>query len=223
MSETDTTTDRPRHAGAWIGAGATVLAALIAAGFAQNAGVINVIPGSAPTTTVTIPPVTVTAPPVTVTVSAGSDGAPAGIAASGDLPAGAVQLADQSTVDRTVIPGMRRTTYAQNVGINGRTFDHGWVAKTYAGNSDFASIDVNLGRTYTRFRARIGLIDTAPDNTGKVQVFADGKVIFSQEVSLQRSYDVDLPVTGVLRLHIVATVPQKSEDHYGFGEPLLVP
>lgn len=66
--------------------------------------------------------------------------------------------------------------------------------------------EYNLSRAYSRVEGSVGLRDDAPSSTTmKVQMYADGEVIFDETVGLGDVVPFDLDVEGVLRLRVQIT------------------
>lgn len=81
---------------------------------------------------------------------------------------------------------------------------------------------INTNQSYARFAARIGVLDTSSNSSGKLTVIADGVTVFDKEVSLSQSHDVNLPISGVQRLEIKA-FPASGYIRYALGDPRLIP
>jgi hypothetical protein len=114
-----------------------------------------------------------------------------------------------------------------NVSVNGKIVETAFVLHCYgsvtgACTNDYR-VDVNLGRRYSTFNARIGGTDnSAADKTGRVQIQLDGRTLFDKKVSLGVSYDVLLPVKGGLRLAILGSAVGEGL-FVAVGDPTLTP
>ncbi|HEY3673657.1 MAG TPA: PASTA domain-containing protein [Acidimicrobiia bacterium] len=87
--------------------------------------------------------------------------------------------------------------------MGGTTYAH---AVTFYASSASTKAGYDLGRHYRRLRGTVGLRDDDQASSSvKVEVFADGRSIFSQTVGLGQSVELDLDVTNVLRLELVGT------------------
>lgn len=76
----------------------------------------------------------------------------------------------------------------------------------------------DLARGYRIFRATAGLSDdTASEVTARLEIFGDGRSLFSQDVALGQAVPIEIDVTGVLRLELVVT---KLSDVY--ADPTIV-
>jgi hypothetical protein len=208
----------------YAGGAATVAAALI--GFVglwigNSGAVTNVFPGNPSTTqTLTLPGPTLTlnvpGPTVTTTVTS------TGIGGNSSAPDGVIHLADQSSRPEGVLVDQRMNDQA-NIGINGRTFDFGWTAVQDHGSQPRIAMGINLQRSYSRFSARLGVLDTSPVSSVKLEVLADGVSIFAKIVTLQTSYDVNLTISNVQRLEIKVYTPSPSGIFYAVGDPTIIP
>jgi hypothetical protein len=91
--------------------------------------------------------------------------------------------------------------------VSGTPYPHSVV--TYVDEYDDEPVDVgyDLGRHYRRLKATVGLSDDSPSESQvRIEVFGDGRSLFSQTVGLGTAVPVDIDVTGVLRLTISATM-----------------
>jgi hypothetical protein len=207
---------------------AVVLAAFVGllggnSGFAKD-----VLPGSPVSTVTSTVIVTVTQPPVTVTVSAGSgstDPGPDGIPEPGTLLA----LADPANA--SFVAASHQVDTKDNISINGRIYPWGFVGVVCGANSikspcpssALPRVAINLGRAYAHFKARIGATDqSSSGTTADVSLIADGKPVFHKAVSLGTSEDVNLPVSGVLRLELQVT-SQHANMAVAVGGPTAMP
>ncbi|MEU7783211.1 protein kinase [Amycolatopsis sp. NPDC049159] len=189
----------PKKRKKWIpfAAAAVVLAA---------AGVTTVALASSGGTPSAAPaPVTVTQAPPTATVTAAAPtsastttSAPA-VPASGSAGEATVEqyLDEVSPVDGS-FDGSHQTG-----NIAGKPYLH-TVAKQIRECADAGSVEWNISKGYRKFTASAGLDDNSADSSLKVQleVFGDGKKLFSATLELNKLTAVDLDVTGVLRLKI---------------------
>jgi hypothetical protein len=75
---------------------------------------------------------------------------------------------------------------------------------------------------FSEFRGRVGLNSTSDPNRARVQVLADGKAVFNDTVTLNRSHDVFIKnMSNVIRLQIKVFVPVEPEMVFGVGDPVL--
>lgn len=217
MPETVEPLTSPRHP-LYQGAVGAILAAVVAAVlglFVGNTGVVAKILPGAPTVIVTVPGPTVTisaAPPVSTTAPP----------ASSLKAAGAVHLADANNRPEDALVGPNMNDQS-NVGINGKTFDAGWTQTIGSTNDPLVLMSINTKRAFSRFQARVGVLDTSAASSAKVEVIADGAVIFSKVVSLQQSYDVNLRVENVQRLDIKMYTPHPNAITLAIGDPTIIP
>ncbi len=74
-----------------------------------------------------------------------------------------------------------------------------------------ATVEYDLGRHYRRMQATIGLQDdSSSTDSVKIEIFGDGRVLFSQDMTIGQVAPLDIDVTGVLRLRLVATTLQHT-------------
>lgn len=105
-------------------------------------------------------------------------------------------IADSSNVD----------TSAGNININGQTSINGFL--TYGGCCNDTtlyqdSVDIDLGRSYKTFYARLGIEDKGAANvTIEFKIYADQRLIYDKKLRLGKSENIALPVSGVLRLEL---------------------
>ena len=65
----------------------------------------------------------------------------------------------------------------------------------------------NLGRQWRHLEATVGLSDDSPENEKvQFQIFADQRSIYNHVFELGQSQQINLNVSGVLRLELVATL-----------------
>jgi serine/threonine protein kinase len=90
---------------------------------------------------------------------------------------------------------------ADSTEVDGQVFPHALIGSLYSDRS----ASYALGRDYRRFVATVGLADDSPDSNAKAtfEVFADGRKIFDETVGYGATAEIDLDVTGVLRLQLV--------------------
>lgn len=68
------------------------------------------------------------------------------------------------------------------------------------------SIDFNLSRSFRSFKARVGVTDTSrPGEPNTIRVLADGRTVYENVFELGSSDELDIDVTGVLRLRVEIT------------------
>ena len=109
---------------------------------------------------------------------------------------------------------------ATQLTINAKAFDYGLSGCRIACSS--ATSDFNLGRSFSTFTARLGVLDSSrAGGSAHIQILADGKTIESKVVQLGVSYDLRLPMKEVLRLQFV-----ESNDAgviAAVGDPTVAP
>src|ERR1039457_5093466 len=69
------------------------------------------------------------------------------------------------------------------------------------------NVSYNLGRQWRHLEATVGLSDDSPENEKvQFQIFADQRSIYNHVFELGQSQQINLNVSGVLRLELVATL-----------------
>jgi len=87
--------------------------------------------------------------------------------------------------------------------VNGQTYPNSVYLEVNPGP---ANVSYNLGRQWDHLDATLGLSDNSPENEKiQFQILADQRTIYSHVFELGQSQQVNLNVTGVLRLEFVAT------------------
>ncbi|MFG3603304.1 NPCBM/NEW2 domain-containing protein [Micromonospora chersina] len=107
--------------------------------------------------------------------------------------------------------------------VSGKRYEQSVVASTCFATNDEAE-SFNLGKRYTRFKATVGVADTAPnDYRTRFTVLVDGEAVFQRELALGNTAAVDVPLTGALRLMLkVESVGLTScDDAAVWAEPAL--
>ncbi|QIR69768.1 NPCBM/NEW2 domain-containing protein [Kocuria sp. KD4] len=76
------------------------------------------------------------------------------------------------------------------------------------------AVEYNLSRKYKMFRASLGVDDSRADTTAQydVRIYVDGVERYRDEVGFGEVKDIAVPVSGKLRLRIVATLVHSSGD-----------
>ncbi len=215
----------------WQGSGGAILAVIIAAILAALGGLLvgntgaasDLLPGSptqtfiAPGPTITVPGPTTTVPGPTVTV-AESEAAPEATTSSN--PA-VVHLADPTDRPDDLLTGERMSDVG-NIGIDGERFTLGWSARFNFLQRPSIAVDINTNGEFSEFRGRLGLSSSSEPNRTRVQIVADGKAIFEDTVTLDRSHDVVLKnISNVIRLQIKVFVPEEPDMLLAVGDPAL--
>jgi hypothetical protein len=90
--------------------------------------------------------------------------------------------------------------------INGKIYPHSIGTGICFGEREH-TVEYNLGKTYRTFKATIGLRDDTETGTRvRFQVLRDGVPYLSRDLGLGQSTPIVVPVQGVLRLRLVATL-----------------
>jgi hypothetical protein len=127
--------------------------------------------------------------------SATEDVSPSGSAAS---PTGATQFL--ANLDQVAGSGDTDTGSAE---VNGQTYANSVYLEVNPGPSD---VSYNLGRQWNHLLVTLGLSDNSPENEEiQFQILADQRTIYNHVFALGQSQLVNLNVTGVLRLELIAT------------------
>ncbi|MGZ6799118.1 MAG: NPCBM/NEW2 domain-containing protein [Mycobacteriaceae bacterium] len=122
-----------------------------------------------------------------------------------------VFLADMTPVQTSSSSSNVQTS---TVTMNGTTYAHAISgALDCGGTSD--SYQYDLGRHFRTLTSKVGLSDDS-DSTTKVlfEVLVDGRKVFSQTTTLGKPVALNVDVTGVLRLDVVATMIN-TDCNYG--------
>ncbi len=91
----------------------------------------------------------------------------------------------------------------ENVNIAGKGYLHA-VGSSVDANTDTHGVEYNIAKGFRRLTATAGIDDNAVDSSLKMQleIFADGREVFSKPVSYGTPLPVDVDISGVLRLRI---------------------
>jgi hypothetical protein len=105
-------------------------------------------------------------------------------------------------------------TDANGVSINGRTFVDSYEAdcQLLCNKEETTWISLNLGRQYATLSARFGVSDDSLSSTksATIEVIANGIIIYHRSFRVGQSSDVNLNISGVLRLIIQFSGPLGS-------------
>jgi hypothetical protein len=186
---------RRKYTEAWIGAGAAIVAAVIAGLLAQGTGVISVAVGSMPTTTVTVTP-----PTATVTMTASANPGPATLGRS----PGAAYLAEREPVlALPVSPQVGPAT------ISGREYPLSVTMACGSTSPSAAKTEVtwNAAR-FTTLRATFGMDDDDPRAVGMAAnvsvVNQSGHAIHAPfQVSVGSPRDLEIDLDGAVAVKII--------------------
>lgn len=107
------------------------------------------------------------------------------------------------------------------VDINGVAARPGVETCCYSSVQD-SFIDFDLSRSFSTLTARVGVTDDSKaTGTSRIQVIADGSVIFDQTFALGQSEDLELDVAGVLRVRFLFTGPGGTVKG-AIGDPVVI-
>jgi NPCBM/NEW2 domain-containing protein len=205
-----------------LGAGATILAAVITLFAAPNASVSvwNISLGQqqpAPTVRSTVTQ-TITQPPVTVTAEAPPPAEPTETAqpASGP-PAGTTLLTKRDMVEDGA--AYRAGAYKIDGTLYPDSYSYLLEPCSTAGDQGFTGWD--LGGEFGSLHTVVGLRnDSNPDTEAKFTFIGDGRELRSVNVTWRQHETLDIDVTGVLRLQVkVAVVAESAGDCRGYAYP----
>jgi serine/threonine-protein kinase len=143
------------------------------------------------------------------------DPAPGSVAEAGDVvtltvarKSVSVFLADLEPVDQGYFGSGTGT-----MNLNGKTYVH--AVYTDTGCSQAAALQYDLGRHYQVFDATVGLSDdSASEGALQIDVLLDGRSVFSGQASLGQPQQVQVDVTGGLRLEISAARVEPDCDDW---------
>lgn len=94
-------------------------------------------------------------------------------------------------------------TFTGSEEVNGQTYANSVFLEVNPGP---ANVSYNLGRQWHHLQATLGLSDDSPENEQvQFQILADQRTIYSHVFELGQSQQINLDVTGVLRLELIAT------------------
>jgi hypothetical protein len=90
--------------------------------------------------------------------------------------------------------------------INGQSYSHSQAAQFCFGSHE-RKWSYTLARSYTRFRATVGLSDdSAAGSVVKFEILADGHSVFAKEMQRGQAAAIDLPVQNILTVTLVSTL-----------------
>jgi hypothetical protein len=139
--------------------------------------------------------------PLTTTSTTDEDGGPPTSGAGGDDGIGGeVFLAD-------IDPVRGSSWYTEpQLKIDGVFYDHAVYAQIGSCGGISRLAEYSIDRRYDSFTTVIGVTDkSASAAPVKVEIFGDGKSLWTDTVQIGKTKDVHLDVTGILRLKLVAT------------------
>lgn len=106
-------------------------------------------------------------------------------------------LADWSPVEGDASTG--------TLALNGQQYVHALYWRSY-GSTASRSVQYDLGRHYRTFRALAGVGDESYSGVNeRLEVIADGRIVWSGDFTLGQTAAVEVDVTGVLRLELRQT------------------
>jgi serine/threonine protein kinase len=203
----------------WLSAAAlVVIAALVVAGFValhQRSPQDTLAAANEPAPrTPSEPPATRAAggPAIPTFGGAPSSAPPPSTTASGaPVAPGEQYLSDVSPVDQDSGSGQ---WVAGQYTVNGTQFLHSVDVEAECGYDDSTFwVDYNLGRSHSTFQATVGLSDEDhSDAKGAYAVYADGKKVEQGSLGVGKTKQLELDVSGVLRLRLETTNANGSAD-----------
>jgi hypothetical protein len=107
-------------------------------------------------------------------------------------------------------------------GINGTTYSNALLMKpAYRFSGPNASLEIDAGRDFTRFRGDLGIPDDQPSSTAyDVQISLDNAApTVSTQVRFGETKTIDLDITNVLRIKIALTSISDCCNKVGIGNP----
>lgn len=121
-------------------------------------------------------------------------------------------LADMEPVANSTFSGYAKGTQKANA----TTYTHGILLDPNNG-AQLSTLEYDLSKQYRKLTGTLGMEDkSASASTGKVEIYGDGRQLFSQDIAFGQSVLVDVDVTDVLRLKItVAIVDGKGAVVFG--------
>lgn len=100
---------------------------------------------------------------------------------------------------------------ARDLNVDGTLYTQGIESSRlgYCGSSSRGierTVEYSIGRQYHRFEAVAGLSEeSAPNLPVRLEMFGDGRPLWSQTLVVGQPQTIDIDVTGILRLRLVAT------------------
>jgi hypothetical protein len=140
-------------------------------------------------------------PPVAQSRASGPTGTPEpSTTPPNEASVGSPQRTTEFLTDVAEVSGEASYPSGGSAAINGTDYSK----SIYQCDCNFRYVDYDLGRGYWRFRASIGVEDSAPTDVGyEFHVFADGELVYSRAVYYgEPAVDLDIDVTAVLRLRL---------------------
>ena len=128
---------------------------------------------------------------------------------AGSTPGGSVQL----TVARSAVisylndlnPVAGHWSQTTSIAISGKTYAHSASSQVCDYSSEEpGTVEYNLGRNYRTFKATAGISDDAANSSATVllEVFADGRRVYSGTITYGQAFTVTADMTDVLRMKI---------------------
>jgi hypothetical protein len=157
--------------------------------------------------------------------SASNQPAPSGTAGPGGgssqeptIEPGADYFADRSKFDATDDTG--HATDPAN--INGQFYTQN--LRFYAYGNSHAYATYVLGRHYSRLKTVVGVDDSAHSNLRvRIEIVADNKTIFRQDMAKGTAATVDLPVSGVYSVTFSVTLLSGDSGYGDFADARVLP
>jgi serine/threonine-protein kinase len=113
--------------------------------------------------------------------------------------------------------------------LSGKNYPHSVLtAVDDCGDRQAHAIEYNIGKSYRRLSATVGIEDSAPDSSLQVllEIFADGRKVFSNTIVYGKTIPLDVDVAGVLRLkmqwQVVAGRGSCAQNYLALGEGKLL-
>lgn len=110
--------------------------------------------------------------------------------------------------------------------LDGKVYPHSLVTRSMRDVWNAASSDAefNLSRDFSRLQALLGYGDTgSADGVIRIEIFGDGQTLASEDVALGTTVPIDVEVTGVLRLKVIASwLSGESTGNAALGDARLL-
>lgn len=133
--------------------------------------------------------------------ASGSPPPPASVSGSPSAPSPSQAAASQYLADLNSVSGSG-DLFTGSAEVNGRYFANSVYLSNPPGN-----VSYNIGRQWKDLEATVGLSDDSPENEKvQFQILADQRSIYNHVFVLGQSQQINLDVTGVLRLELIATL-----------------
>lgn len=149
-------------------------------------------------------------------------------------PTSSRYLSDLTSVERDTATGSNGGAFTTPATVSGQQYGHAVTLSSYCTTHDGGDfwVDYDLGRSWTRFTATVGLDDRSRASaTATYTILADTTPVATGRLTIGQAVPIDVPVTGALRLRLKINDPSTltSSCDYNtwakvvWGNPTLIP